>query len=139
MIEIVCLQELATIIKSDKVPLKDYFIVDVRDDDWRGGNIKGAHNAPSYDFLSKVDALVERTKNVPLVVFHCTLSQVRGPKAARIYAQTRHILHTSAGEGSVHEVCILRGGFQDFQAKFKDDPDLVENWDQEVWASEWAF
>ena len=70
-------QELATIIKSDKVPWKDYCVIDVRDDDWHGGNIKGAHNSQSHGFLLKVDDLVSRTKNVPMVVFHCALSQVR--------------------------------------------------------------
>ena len=63
--------------KSDKVLHKDYFVVDVRDDDYEGGNIKGSHNSPSYVFLSKVDALVEQTKDVPVIVFHCALSQVR--------------------------------------------------------------
>ncbi|KAI0074113.1 Rhodanese-like protein [Panus rudis PR-1116 ss-1] len=130
--------ELAAVIKSDKVPRKDYFIVDVRDDDWRGGNIKGAHNAPSYDFLAKVDDLVQQTKDIPMVVFHCALSQVRGPKAARIYAETRNLLQ-SKGQDIPHQVYVLRGGFSDFQAKYKDDPDLVENWDKEVWASEWSI
>lgn len=70
-------QELAAIIKSDKVPMRDYCVVDVRDDDWYGGNIKGAHHQPSYDFLSKVIKLVKTTQEVPVVVFHCALSQVR--------------------------------------------------------------
>ncbi|OCH90927.1 Rhodanese-like protein [Obba rivulosa] len=127
--------ELAAMIKSDKVPMHDYCIVDVRDDDWRGGNIKGSFNSPSHDFLHKVDDLVERTKAVPTVIFHCALSQVRGPKAARIYSETRDILQ-SKGEDTPHEVYVLRGGFQDFQAKFRDDPQLVENWDKEVWGTE---
>lgn len=63
--------------KSDKVLGKDYFIVDVRDDDYEGGNIKGSHNSPSSYFLAKVDALVEKTKDIPIVIFHCALSQVR--------------------------------------------------------------
>ena len=88
--------------KSDKVVGRDYCIVDVRDDDWYGGNIKGSRNSPSHGFLSKVDELVAQTKDVPTVIFHCALSQVRyvrsavhlvaryscdlsrGPKAARV-------------------------------------------------------
>lgn len=70
-------QELADIIKSNKKPWKDYAVIDVRDDDWHGGNIKGAYNSPSHGFLLKVDELVARTKDVPLVIFHCALSQVR--------------------------------------------------------------
>lgn len=71
------MQELADIVKSEKAPMKDYLVVDVRDDDWEGGNIKGAQNHPSYGFLVKVDELVQETKHIPLVVFHCALSQVR--------------------------------------------------------------
>ena len=57
--------------------MKDYCVIDVRDDDWEGGNIKGAHNAPSSQFYVQVHDLVQKTKAVPTVVFHCALSQVR--------------------------------------------------------------
>ncbi|KAI0696283.1 Rhodanese-like domain-containing protein [Cytidiella melzeri] len=130
--------DLAAIIKSSKTPNKDYCIIDVRDDDWNGGNIKGSQNSPSSGFSLKVTQVVEDTKDVPLVVFHCALSQVRGPKAARLYAETRDLLQAE-GEDIPHEVMILRGGFSDFQAKFRKDPELVENWDAEVWASQWAI
>lgn len=70
-------QELAAIIKSDKVPLKDYLVVDVRDDDYAGGNILKGQNWPSHNFMWKVDELVEKTKDVKTVVFHCALSQIR--------------------------------------------------------------
>lgn len=129
---------LAAIIKSDKVPKTDYYVVDVRDDDWRGGNIKGSSNHPSYSFMDSVNQLVQETKDVPTVIFHCALSQVRGPKAARVYAETRDSLEAE-GKDKAHEVLILQGGFTDFQAKFKDDPLLVENWDKDVWGSDWAF
>ncbi|GBE83076.1 Dual specificity phosphatase ibp1 [Sparassis crispa] len=124
--------ELATIMKSDKVPMKDFCVVDVRDDDWQGGNIKGSHNSPSHGFLTRLDDLVAQTKDIPMVIFHCTLSQVRGPKAASIYAETRDLLEAE-GEDKAHDVRILQGGFQDFQAKYKDDPELVENWKHDVW------
>jgi len=72
------------VLKSDKIPQKDFVVVDVRDDDYAGGNIKGSLNRPSRDFLTNVDSLVKETKDVPLVIFHCALSQARGPKAARV-------------------------------------------------------
>lgn len=70
-------KDLADLMKSDKVPKKDFVVVDVRDDDYAGGNIKGSVNIPSSEFLRNVDELVKNTKDVPLVVFHCSLSQVR--------------------------------------------------------------
>jgi len=138
MVKYISPDELAALIKSDKVPMKDYCVVDVRDDDWYGGNIKGSHNSPSHGFLAKVDELVAQTKEVPTVIFHCALSQVRGPKAARIYAETRDLLQAQ-GEDKSHEVFVLQGGFHDFQAKYRHDPELVENWKKEVWGSDLHF
>ena len=64
--------------KSDKVVTKDYLVVDVRGDDYAGGNIKNCLNQPSGDFFeANINALVQRTKDVPLVIFHCALSQQR--------------------------------------------------------------
>jgi len=63
--------------KSGKEPKKDFLVVDVRDDDFVGGNIKGAVNLPSREFLMNVDGLVKDAKQVPLIIFHCSLSQVR--------------------------------------------------------------
>lgn len=55
----------------------DYLVVDVRDGDWKGGNIKGSYNLPSLKFQSGVDDLISKTKGVPVVVFHCKFSQER--------------------------------------------------------------
>ena len=77
-LNVVSTQELAKIMrKGDKIAKQDYIVVDVRDDDYEGGNIKGALNRPSGEFLASVDSLVKETKDIPLVVFHCMLSQVR--------------------------------------------------------------
>lgn len=65
------------LMKSDKKPKRDFIVVDVRDDDYVGGNIKGSMNIPSNEFLMNVDGLVKQTKEVPLIIFHCSLSQVR--------------------------------------------------------------
>ncbi|KAM5539472.1 hypothetical protein V8D89_006924 [Ganoderma adspersum] len=134
MLKYISPDELAEIMKSEKVPMRDYCVIDVRDDDWAGGNIKGSHNSPSSQFYLRVNDLVEKTKHIPTVVFHCALSQMRGPKAARIYSEARDQLEGD-GEDIPHQVLILRGGFQDFQAKFRKDPQLVENWSQKVWGT----
>ncbi|KAJ7288039.1 Rhodanese-like domain-containing protein [Mycena rebaudengoi] len=125
--------ELAEIIRNkDKVAHQDYLVVDVRDDDYAGGNIKNALNLPSRQFYTSVLSLVDKTADVKLVVFHCALSQVRGPKAARVYEETRQSV---AHDKPAPEVVVLRNGFTEFQRKFKDDPALVENWDEETWAN----
>ena len=63
--------------KEGKEVEQEFVVVDVRDDDFAGGNIKGAIHQPSRKFLMNVDRLVMQTKEVPLVIFHCALSQVR--------------------------------------------------------------
>lgn len=36
----------------------------------------------------KANDLITQYKDVPKIFFHCALSQVRGPKSARIYSET---------------------------------------------------
>ena len=71
------LQELSAIIKSNKLPRKDYLVVDVRDGDFTGGHIVNCDNIPSATFPDKLDDLVKDTKDVPQIIFHCALSQLR--------------------------------------------------------------
>ncbi|KDN45414.1 hypothetical protein RSAG8_05001, partial [Rhizoctonia solani AG-8 WAC10335] len=56
----------------------------------------------------------------------------RGPKAARIYAETINN-RLNPGETPTQEIYVLRGGFTEFQRLFKGDPILVEKWRKEVW------
>jgi len=61
-----------------KVPGRDFTVVDVRGEDYVGGHIKGAINQSSQTFHhGGVEEIREKTKNVPQVIFHCQLSQVR--------------------------------------------------------------
>jgi rhodanese-related sulfurtransferase len=153
MASFISAEELAEIIRSGKTPKKDYVVVDVRDDDYAGGNIVGCVNLPSRDFLNTVDQLAKETKDVPIVIFHCALSQMRGPKAARVYLETRQNVLGETNATSPTKVLILRDGFTGFQAKFKvktcarkilvliltfhqDDEKLVENW-EDIWSSDW--
>ena len=67
-------QELKALIKSQT---NDYLVVDARDDDYRGGNIKGGINIPSEKFLLKLHQLIDDTQNASKIIFHCALSQQR--------------------------------------------------------------
>jgi len=61
-----------------KVLGKDFAVVDVRGDDYAGGHIKGALHQSSKTFAhGGVEAIRDKTKDVPRVIFHCLLSQVR--------------------------------------------------------------
>lgn len=71
-------QDLAATMKNPELTSgKDFLVVDVRDQDRAGGHIVGSVNKPSVEFQTSVDKLVKDTKEIPLIVFHCALSQVR--------------------------------------------------------------
>ncbi|KLU93223.1 hypothetical protein MAPG_12160, partial [Magnaporthiopsis poae ATCC 64411] len=52
-------------------------VIDVRDDDYIGGHIKGCLNYPSRMLDATMPSLVRRLQDKPTVVFHCALSQQR--------------------------------------------------------------
>ncbi len=88
---------------------------------------------PSSQFEDKVESLVSSSelKDKQRVILHCQLSQQRGPKAARIYAETK--AKAANGGANEQEVLVLRDGFGGFGPKFKNDPALVEKFDEEAW------
>ncbi|CAO1623814.1 unnamed protein product [Parajaminaea phylloscopi] len=142
---------------------RDIAIVDVRDDDFEGGNIIGARNVPSTGFADHADRLARtELKDVPTVIFHCSLSQARGPKSARIYSEARQAALVSGiikpmtqaaasheedalkiegtdspaaqtGENGGQNILVLRDGFANFGRVYKDDARLVEKYDEESW------
>ncbi|KAF5389212.1 hypothetical protein D9757_003421 [Collybiopsis confluens] len=132
MTSFISADELAQLMRSGKVPDKDFLVVDVRDDDYVGGNIVGGVNIRSEEFIDKASTAMGLigTWVIKLIMF-------RGPKAARIYKETRQNLLSETDSTSPTKVLVLRDGFTGFQAKFKDDPKLVEKWDKDIWASDW--
>ncbi|KAI8905167.1 Rhodanese-like domain-containing protein [Gorgonomyces haynaldii] len=100
---------------------KDFVIVDVRGDDFASGNIPGCTHIPSDEFLELKEYPFEQ---VPTVIFHCHLSQVRGPKCAQRFS-------TNTGK----KAFVLKGGISQFQAKFKDTK-FIENHNQDFWDAE---
>ncbi|CAK4640720.1 unnamed protein product [Aphanomyces euteiches] len=80
VVERISARELAVILK-DPAKRNEIRIVDVRDDDFRGGHIRGAINLPEDNFQDDddVDNIVEEFKNVPTVVFHCMMRYLTQP------------------------------------------------------------
>ncbi|KAJ3154825.1 hypothetical protein HDU86_004525 [Geranomyces michiganensis] len=110
-------------------PGSSYLIVDVRDDDFAHGNIKGACNIPAHELCQESDAaLLERFRGVKKLVFHCALSQVRGPKCARRFADAQ----SKAGVEHPAEVYILRGGFENWQTSAERRA-FVEAYNAKYW------
>ncbi len=64
-------------------------VVDVRDEDFAGGNIAGAVNAPSEEWGSEIFIanLADQISSADVVVFHCMHSKVRGPFCANLMSE----------------------------------------------------
>lgn len=80
-------------------------IVDVRDaDEYAYGHIVGATNLSSdkWNHSSFVDQVVHDNLDKKVVVFHCMLSQKRGPTCARIFSNRLQELNST--DRSVPEV-----------------------------------
>ncbi|KAJ1567798.1 hypothetical protein HK096_008629, partial [Nowakowskiella sp. JEL0078] len=100
------------------------------DEDFVGGHIKGARNIPIQQVLddSNSEALISSLKDIPKVIFHCALSQVRGPKGALTYKRM-----TEGVTNGEQEILVLRGGFAQWQEKYGKQLDLTEDYDEETW------
>ena len=82
--------------------------------------------------------LVRRLRNKPTVVFHCMLSQQRGPGAALRYIRERdEILRMQAGgatkEDEQQVVYVLDRGFSGWQQEYGEDERLTEGYRKELW------
>lgn len=116
-------ESLASHIKSKHPSMA---VIDVRDSDYIGGHILGGQNIPSNTHDYKMPELVRTLKDKEVVVFHCALSQQRGPSAALRYLRERERVE-GAQKGEAEEVegegvevkgqrvYVLDGGFVRWQ------------------------
>ncbi|KAH8729108.1 Rhodanese-like domain-containing protein [Phaeosphaeriaceae sp. PMI808] len=125
-------------------------IIDVRDSDHVGGHIRGSTWVPSNELDYKMPELLRTLKGKETVVFHCALSQQRGPNAALRYAREKARVEEGEGkEGEKEEekegetkkkpkqkVVVLSGGFTEWQEKYGADKGLTEGWEKSIW--EWG-
>ena len=96
-------------------------IVDVRDDDRIGGHIRGSINVPASKFYGAVAKLQTALNGRTKVIFHCQLSQQRGPSCANVY--TRQL----AAKGIRNqEVFVLQGGFNEWARAYGRDQRYTE-------------
>ncbi|KAF2475708.1 Cdc25 family phosphatase-like protein Ibp1 [Lindgomyces ingoldianus] len=129
-------------------------IIDVRDSDHIGGHIRGSTHVPSSQLDYRLPELVRLLKGKETVVFHCALSQQRGPAAALRYLREKERL---GGDGSKREedvveesregkndarneeqeaaqkVVVLEGGFTKWQEKYGEDKRLTEAYQKDIW------
>ena len=79
--------ELSGILQSERA--NRVAVIDVRDDDHVGGHIRSSTHVPSATLDHRIPELVRKLAGKEVVVFHCALSQQRGPGAALRYIRER--------------------------------------------------
>ncbi|OQE32091.1 hypothetical protein PENSTE_c001G04395 [Penicillium steckii] len=107
-------------------------VIDVRDSDHVGGHIKASNWVPSSTLDVRLPELLRTLKDKEMVVFHCALSQQRGPSAALRYARERERT-LSPEEYQKQEVYVLEGGFVQWQEKYGKDEQLTEAYAEDIW------
>ncbi|XXG99496.1 hypothetical protein Hte_005835 [Hypoxylon texense] len=133
-------------------------IVDVRDDDHIGGHIKSSLHFPSRSLDATMPTLVRKLADKDVVVFHCALSQQRGPSAALGYLRAKEDASSSsssttatkkvaeeasegekAGEAKKKQqlVYVLDRGFVGWQEVYGPDERLTEAYRKEIWEDEY--
>lgn len=89
-------------------------IVDVRDEERiYDAHIAGSLHYASGSFSEKIPDLVESLQGKDTVVFHCALSQVRGPTCAEAFLD---YLSKKDGDTGFKEVMVLERGFNGWEA-----------------------
>lgn len=83
--------------------------------------------------------LVRKLQDKETVVFHCALSQQRGPSAALKYMREREGLldrlgdKNTEGDKKQQKVFVLDRGFVGWQEVFGEDERLTEGYRKDVW------
>lgn len=114
-----------------------FAVVDVRDSDYIGGHIKGCYHYPSGNFQETLPELRQKLidNQIKDVVFHCALSQSRGPSATLKFLR-------SLGEVKDQEqieyfnglsVWVLQGGFTQWQQNYGEDETVTEGYEKDIW------
>ncbi|KAE8149235.1 Rhodanese-like domain-containing protein [Aspergillus avenaceus] len=122
---------LSALLLSTSSPSK-LAVIDVRDSDHIGGHIFSSTWVPSSSLDCRLPELIRTLQDKEKVVFHCALSQQRGPSAALRYARERERT-LGAEESQKQQVYVLEGGFVQWQEKFGKDTRLTEAYVEDIW------
>lgn len=109
-------------------------VVDVRDDDYLGGHIRGCLHFPSSTLREHLTELrqIVKERQVQQLVFHCMLSQARGPKAALLFLRALDDLPENE-KGDEPEVYVLKGGFTNWASHYGSDSAVTEGYVPSLW------
>ncbi|QPG75201.1 hypothetical protein FOA43_002551 [Brettanomyces nanus] len=119
-----------------------FLVVDVRDSDFIGGHIKGCLHIPSADIGYESTNILTRMfkHDITTVIFHCALSQQRGPSSAMKFLRyLNEVLEDATADPKEKafvnkiNVSVLRGGFVKWQELYGKDTSVTEGYEQSLW------
>lgn len=113
-----------------------FAVVDVRDSDFVGGHIKGCYHYSAGEIYETLPELRRRLleNKIDDVVFHCALSQVRGPKSSLVFLRTLQELPEEEREKFKGlNVWVLSGGFTAWQSLYGTDKEVTEGFQEDIW------
>lgn len=108
-------------------------IIDVRDDDHVGGHIKSSTHVPSSSLDYRIPEIVRTMAAKEIVVFHCALSQQRGPAAALRYMREKESRMESGKlekETSPPGIGIKQGSVQKVSSPASKEQEIREEIDK---------
>lgn len=122
--------------RDGRGPLGKVAVVDVRDSDFMGGHIRGCLHFPSGELPDRMPELQKQILDMDArdVVFHCALSQVRGPLSTLKFLRAN-----AAGLDDrlkVLRVYVLKGGFTRWQQDYGEDSEVTEGYNKQLWQAE---
>ncbi|RLN41241.1 hypothetical protein C2845_PM01G20560 [Panicum miliaceum] len=88
-------------------------IIDVRDDERSyQAHIAGSHHFASGSFAARMPELARVASGKDTLVFHCALSQVRGPTCARMFSD---YLSETKEDSGIKNIMVLERGFNGWE------------------------
>ncbi|OJD16246.1 hypothetical protein AJ78_03583 [Emergomyces pasteurianus Ep9510] len=97
-----------------------------------GGHIFSSTWHPSSTLNENMPDLINTLRDKEKVVFHCALSQERGPSAALKYIREREQV-LGKEESAKQTVFVLDGGFVLWQEKYGEDQRLTQAYVKDIW------
>jgi Cdc25 family phosphatase len=122
---------LATLLRAQEAtpaPQRRLVVIDVRGDDFAGGHIAQATNIPAPVFLEDVSSYAKQYADKEKVVFHCVSSRNRARRCAGRFRDAYAALDEATA--ATPEILVLEGGFVNFARLYKDDKELVADYEE---------
>ena len=92
-------------------------VIDVRDGDHVGGHIRASTHVPSSTLDHRIPEIIRTMVEKEIVVFHCALSQQRGPGAALRYMRERNNKLSKEEVGTKAGIELINGSIQKVPSK----------------------